>query len=68
MKYPNAKVSKVRQVWRHMWRATKENVAISKEIEVIKSDTTNTKLEDIMEQLDKLTTMVRVLQKEQCCN
>ena len=54
-RYPNAKVSPFRQVWRYMWRAAKENATSEGESSDCRTMPAEDKLECIMDHLDKLT-------------
>ena len=75
IRYPNAKVSRIRQVWRYIWRATKEDAVssaggeIDEEFSRTRASAVSTSAEEkltrITEQLDKLAEMVHILQAQQ---
>ncbi len=67
VRYPNAKVSKIRHIWRTLWRAAKED-AICEEEDSDNSHfkkilSTDEKLDYIIERLDQLTATVQHLQE-----
>lgn len=67
VQYPNAPISRPRQVWRYIWRAAKEDVEYEESSASADSDyRVEDKMDCIIEHLEKLTHTVQRLQERQC--